>query len=118
MRKLLLLLSVSFHCWATSATAAEMSEGKKQDWIAVSEQGIRTVLKDGSSATFRNEYLGSFRGLPLVCGEVNSKNGFGGYTGYQHFIAGGDTNFLEESFARGEFAGFWNKICVSKPKHH
>lgn len=111
------LLVVTYLCGLSmSGNAAEVPEGKKLDWIAVSEQGVRAVLKDGASATFRNEYFVSFRNTPLVCGEVNSKNGFGGYTGYQHFIAGGDTNFIEEDFKPGEFAGFWNQICVAKRK--
>jgi len=38
-------------------------------------------LRDPSSAQFKNVRLyGSW-----VCGEVNSKNGFGGYAGYERF---------------------------------
>lgn len=100
--------------FVTSSAIAQPSEGKKQDWIAVSEQAVRAALKDGASASFRNEHFVTFRGIPLVCGEVTAKNGFGGYAGFQHFIAGGDTHFIEEQFSPGEFAGFWNQICAKK----
>lgn len=53
-----------------------------------------TSLRDPSSATFRNVHFGK-RPPPtktlkiIVCGEVNARNGFGGFTGYQHFIVSG-----------------------------
>jgi hypothetical protein len=105
-------------CAMFSGAAGDISEDKKQNWIAVTEQSVRASLKDGDSATFRNAYFVLYREIPLVCGEVNSKNGFGGYSGYQHFIGGGDTHYMEESFAPGEFPGMWNKICVSGGKGH
>ncbi len=48
----------------------------------------------------------------MVCGEVNGKNSFGGYSGYEGFIASGETMVvLETDFAAGEFAKAWNKAC-------
>lgn len=51
---------------------------------------------------------------PVVCGEVNAKNGFGGHTGYQKYIASGETfgPYLEETTPAGEFAKAWNELCV------
>lgn len=50
--------------------------------IATAQSLVKDRLKDPESAQFRN-----VRRLPDgdVCGEVNSKNGFGGYVGFQHF---------------------------------
>ena len=54
--------------------------------------------------------------MPVVCGEVNSKNGFGGYSGFQRFIAAGDVPdmaYLASDFAAGEsINSVWNKLCV------
>ena len=53
-----------------------------------------TSLREPSSATFRNVFIGK-RPPPtktlkiIVCGEVNARNGFGGFTGYQPFIVSG-----------------------------
>ena len=55
--------------------------------IPNAEQRISDRLKDPSSAQFRNVFV-SENGH-YVCGEVNSKNGFGGYTGFKHFVVTG-----------------------------
>jgi len=46
---------------------------------------VKYRLKDPYSARFRNVYIGKARNRP-VYGEVNAKNGFGGYTGYSPFL--------------------------------
>lgn len=60
---------------------------------ALIEQGQQQVLerlRDPGSAQFRNLRIGSLRSeegsvIRSVCGEVNSRNGFGGYVGFQPF---------------------------------
>ncbi len=52
------------------------------------EQAVAYRLKDPSSAQFRD--LRAYRmptGLLVVCGEINGKNSFGGYTGFSLFAA-------------------------------
>jgi hypothetical protein len=86
---------------------------KQQNWIAASEIGIRKHLKDPDSAGFRSVFFSTFEGHPVVCGQVNSKNGFGGYHGYQRFIAAGDVlDVLQEEMAPGEFVKSWNLMCT------
>ncbi len=46
-----------------------------------------------------------------VCGEVNSKNGFGGYAGYQRFIATAGFAVLEREMESAEFARAWAEAC-------
>jgi hypothetical protein len=48
----------------------------------------RHDLKDPDSAKFRNrfEYTNS-RGFTVVCGEINAKNSYGAYAGFQRFAA-------------------------------
>lgn len=49
---------------------------------------VANQLRDPSSAQFRD--LRRTR-QGVVCGEVNGKNGYGGYAGFQRFIAKPDT---------------------------
>lgn len=52
-----------------------------QDQAAKIQQGVRAVLKDPESARFGPAVVGKRAdGLLLVCGYVNAKNSFGGYT--------------------------------------
>ena len=56
---------------------------KEDEAIAAVKVGVLDQLKDPGSAQFTN-----IRTIPAqgkVCGEVNSKNSFGGYTGKQKF---------------------------------
>ena len=52
------------------------------------EANLTADIKDPDSAKFRNEYVSQLSGGNLMlCGEVNSKNGFGAYTGFKRFVA-------------------------------
>lgn len=86
-------------------------ETKSQVWVANGREAVEYKLKDARSAEFRNLYFSNKGGVPVSCGEVNSKNSFGGYVGFQRFISGGssDTTFLEEEVA--EFPTLWNRLC-------
>lgn len=72
-------------------------------------------MRDPGPVRFRNSRFHIFRDqTPMVCGEVNARNGFGGATGYQRFIASGE-NFgpvLEEMMTPTEFSKSWNQICT------
>jgi len=71
------------------------------------------LLKDSDSAEFRGiEYM-RFKSGGFICGEVNSKNSFGGFSGWQHFIsAGTQTAYLEEQVSG--FRGIWRDYCRGK----
>ncbi|MEF8689403.1 UNVERIFIED_CONTAM: hypothetical protein NO986_18220 [Comamonas sp. A-3] len=62
-------------------------------------------LKDPESASFRNQ-----KGL---CGEVNSKNSFGGYPGYRRFIAANENMVAFEggNMDSTEFNQVWQQFC-------
>ncbi|OLS61874.1 hypothetical protein PSEMO_32470 [Pseudomonas putida] len=65
------------------------------------------ALKDPGSAEFRNQNE--------FCGEVNSKNSFGGYTGFQRFIAASRDLVVFErdsGLSPAEFAKAWNQVCL------
>ena len=91
-----------------------MSDDTRQQlWILKTQDGVKQHLKDPSSAEFRNSRFVDFEGVPIVCGEVNAKNSFGGYGGFQHFIASGTKlAFLEQDMEPSEFRTAWNKMCA------
>jgi len=55
--------------------------------ISKAKDKVKYVLKDADSARFRNVFFNiGFGDVPSVCGEVNSKNGFGAYSGFNRFV--------------------------------
>lgn len=65
---------------------------------------LKNVVKDPSSMDIRNQ-----NGW---CGEINSKNGFGGYTGFRRFVASPQVTVIEgENMEADEFQKVWDQIC-------
>lgn len=58
----------------------------------ISERALRAAfedrLKDADSAKFRSikHKATNAKGSWVICGEVNAKNSYGGYQGYEHFL--------------------------------
>lgn len=75
---------------------------------------IKEVLIDPDSAKFeRVVYVMSKNRIPFACGEVNSRNSYGGYTGFKSFITAG---LKEYTFLEGETKDFnklWKEYCVN-----
>ena len=69
-----------------------------------SKMALMNFLKDPDSAEVRNQNGN--------CGEVNSKNGFGGYTGFKRYIASPTIVAIEgENMSSSEFQSAWNQVC-------
>ena len=86
----------------------------KDDYFHISraEGQVKRLLKDPDSASFRNVRVSWLSGNPVVCGQVNAKNGFGGYAGFGRFVAGGsDIAVLESGMAAGEMEKLWSQVC-------
>lgn len=90
----------------------------RRDWrtksIVVGQERVRRLLRDPESAEFRNvvvieatnqnyDYAGT------LCGEVNSKNGFGGYVGFRSFVVVGSLAMLDEG--QEAFKRVWAQTC-------
>lgn len=68
------------------------------------EIALKNFLKDPDSAQIRNQHG--------FCGEVNSKNSFGGYTGFKRFIASSAIVAIDgENMESGEFQKAWDQVC-------
>jgi len=97
----------------TQNSSVEISQSVKESmWMEKGKDAVKSKLKDANSATFRKVFfhLGADN-IPMTCGEVNSKNSFGGFTGYQRFVSAGKANltFLQEQVS--DFNTIWNKFC-------
>lgn len=66
-----------------------------QQFMDEAKRRVTVMMKDPDSAKFADIYLvpsgGQVGGLDIgaVCGLVKGKNGFGGYSGYERFVASG-----------------------------
>lgn len=94
---------------STPSARAKVSEPNEYALKRIGEKNILARLKDPDSARFRGQFIG-VSGIP--CGEVNSKNGFGGYTGHKRYMAsGGGIALMEGDMDADEFDKAWSKLC-------
>lgn len=95
------------------------ADAEKQDlWIVGSQDAVCERLKDADSAKFRNVQFYSGSGSPIVCGEVNARNGFGGFSGFERFIAKGPRMpavLASDMASPREMSKAWAKLCVKAP---
>lgn len=84
-------------------------------WMQKCEQLVRGMLRDPESAKFRNLYfrMADVRGqrIPVTCGEVNAKNGFGGYGGYEQFVSAGSRQTTFLSSQSKDWPTIWRMLC-------
>ncbi len=88
------------------------TDAKRVAWIMNGKSSIKQRLKDPDSAKFRGMFFAN-NVAPVACGEVNSKNSLGGYTGYKRFVTGNqlDLTFVETDMGAGEFDKVWKELC-------
>lgn len=69
-----------------------------------SERAVLAFLKDPDSAKFQDQHG--------YCGMVNSKNSFGGYTGFKRYAYNGQYVVIEgENMQSYEMDKVWREIC-------
>ena len=89
-------------CGKKEPTEAELNSFRELK----AQESVKALLKDPSSAEFRN--------MNGMCGEVNSKNSFGAYTGFVRFIGTPDITVIEGENSQVDQATFnevWKKMC-------
>jgi len=72
-------------------------------------------LKDPSSAQYQGDFLHGSPGHFALCGVVNAKNSFGGYTGNSRFISAQDGLVEMDGVSldrTAKFATDWFEYCV------
>lgn len=95
------------------ASEVELSpEATEFAYKEAAEQLVRERLREPDSAEFSSlvVYPGSDDRSTIICGYVNSRNGFGGMTGPQRFISGG-TVLIEEQVTKIQMDQAWETFC-------
>lgn len=86
MRSLLKCLgtvSVAFSLVGCGPSEAEKAQAQQAQAIVEAKSAAAEELRDPSSAQFRAERLSK---LGAFCAEINAKNGFGAYVGFERII--------------------------------
>jgi len=105
-----------------SMSAKQKAEQEKSEWayanVKIAEDHVKEILKDPDSAKFRNVGVIIPKVLDteksgVVCGEVNSKNSFGGYVGFTNFVVIAGLPAIDDRSSG--FVHLWNKQCAHKP---
>jgi hypothetical protein len=78
----------------TAADSAAVREREEGEMIVAARMHVKQRLKDPESAQFGQLTVRN----NVVCGTVNSKNSFGGYTGPERFYAFGSLVFFDNDF--------------------
>lgn len=87
-----------------TATPEKSAQIKLIEQTTQSRIALQAYLKDPVSAEVKN-HKGN-------CGEVNSKNSFGGYTGFKRFIASPAIVVIDgENIESSEFEKTWIQLC-------
>ena len=72
--------------------------------FAQAKRETAAILRDPASAQFRNlRIVTTILDTKKVCGEVNARNGFGGYTGFTPFVFYGRAAILTLSPDIGDY---------------
>jgi len=100
-----------------SVPIAPTEDQKISNYIAEHQIRISSRLKDPDSAQFKDVFASKSSGSPVVCGYVNAKNSFGGYSGYQRFISAGSIQVVESDMAEGEIDKTWQRLCANRVQY-
>lgn len=87
------------------------AEQKENDNLRIkAEVAVEAKLRDPGSAQFE-AFVSRISGEPVVCGTVNAKNAFGGYTGKQLYIYADGQALLSEEVVPETFSEIWSESC-------
>ncbi|WP_156189126.1 hypothetical protein [Acinetobacter indicus] len=114
---LILVLAIPFMDTENNArVASEKSAEQAQRDVEKAEMSRRVAIQTDSRIALKN-YLkdpdsAEIRNHNGNCGEVNSKNSFGGYTGFKRFIASSAIVAVEgDNMDSDEFQKAWEQVC-------
>lgn len=106
-------------------TPSEKTEKEKRSTtyaaVEFGKVAVQRQLRDPSSANFGkvNAYADrkyKTKSVTVVCGEVNAKNAFGGYTGMKQFVyvVEPSVTALDSDGDNSRFVDLWNALCAGK----
>ena len=91
------------------ATVAANREQAAANRVYAARALIRSMMRDPASARFQDVSDGR---NGVICGYVNARNGFGGYTGMTRFIVSKQGRPSVQSDDDVEFVRIWNRECT------
>jgi hypothetical protein len=94
---------------ACGKTAEQKQREEAATLTTLGEKYVREKVLEPAQAQFRNQFIGK-GGAP--CGEVNAKDAFGAYIGFQRYISvARDLTLLAQDVAPDEFEAQWQQLC-------
>ena len=94
---------------ACGKTAEQKQREEAATLTSLGEKYVREKILEPGQAQFRNQFIGK-GGAP--CGEVNAKDAFGAYIGYQRYISvARDLTLLAQDVSPAEFEQQWRQLC-------
>ncbi len=120
---LAICIAVPAACTSTCAKPAQKEPAKAEvkadprvpapyeDFLAAAV--LSKYMRDPESAKFSNVTLRQRRGHEVLCGDVNAKNGFGGYGGVRPFVASNTALTIQgEDLSGAAWDALWSDLCV------
>lgn len=98
----------------SSGGSANTSPAASEPFVSKYEaqDAVKKLLRDPESAQFDNVFVHRGKDVAAVCGSVNAKNGFGGYTGGKLFFVVGSVAVVEPETNKSQFIDLWNAACA------
>lgn len=94
---------------ACGKTAAQKQKEDAATLTTLGEKYVKEKILEPNQAQFRNQFIGK-GGAP--CGEVNAKDAFGGYIGFQRYISvARELTMLAQDVSPAEFDAQWQQLC-------
>ena len=90
--------------------AAVSADDEAAGWIAYNKDLLRQRLVAPDSARFREVFFSRKAGVPVVCGEVDSKDATDAYTGYERFVGAGSVGVFFR-WDVNDFEALWRHFC-------
>ena len=93
--KILVAVAATVMANAVQATEIPIPAHTPAKFMADLKRVVGSQLKDPMSAQYQNLHAYTGHGdKPVVCGQVNSKNAYGGYTGFHTFFIDPNTEMV------------------------
>ncbi|MCF5806186.1 MULTISPECIES: hypothetical protein [Pseudomonas syringae group] len=105
-------LSVSGNRSTDKSEVAELSDRQGDSKIeAAALDAVLQSMKDPDSTRFGDDLsVNHIQGKNVVCGSVNSKNSFGGFSGFKRFLYFYESKQLAIE-PKGDFDRLWHLFC-------
>lgn len=100
---------------ARAAQREEIQAGNYARFIAGANKALTARMQDPGAVQFRHLFV-SDGPMPMLCGEIDARNAFGAYEGFQRFYASGDPEFhaIESRKTARVFEATWASVCARK----